>query len=163
MGKFDRTIASAVRWLSDKPSGGDTVTITQALDLSISHVTQAMRLAAERGVVVRVPDPVGKAHNRCVFFSPEHGKGKQTTKPVKVTRDPRQRTRDPMGIARAERTKRASAWTSVRGSDGVLRTVAPRPEDPRFTVKPEEVVPVFGSLQLGSYLPGESWAARVYG
>ena len=153
--KYDKTIAAAVEWLKTQPQGADCAEIAALLRQSSSHVTAAMYEAQARGVAVGIPAPSGTAHNRRMFFTPEHAKGQ----PERIV----QRTRDPMQLAKLQRQRATSPWQRVKGADGIWRTVAPLPADPRYSVQPGDVVAVFGSLQVGSYLPAETWAARAYG
>jgi len=171
MAVFEPTIKRCVEWLSRHPDGCDTTEVTSGLQLTYPHVSGALCLAAERGLLRWVHAPYGNAHNRRVYFHPDHApkvhgeasrkvSGGVKGKGVKAMSGWKAKAKARLDGAATEAQQHAGFSNRERAGPKV--TVGPSTADTRFTVTTPE--PFFSRPGYRPECIGaDTWAAKVYG
>lgn len=161
MADFNRTIPKIVEWLDRHPDGCDATDVASALGLTYSHITGAMIVACEQGLVRWVHAPFGRANNRRVYFTPRHCPavwGEDSRKPAQKKPAMNWKERAKARIeAKATQAQCAAGFASV-GREVVVK--APPLVDRRFT--PDRVEPFFSAMKPGSYIRTGSAIERAY-
>lgn len=141
-------------------AGANAFELAEALGLAVNSVHAALRALRLAGEVVHGADPLRSSNSQALRY---YGPG---ITPVPVPTAARL-LRKPGSTAKPAGTKAAPAPTGLQG-DAIItaRTKITRGADfvdRRHRVDPSDVQPVFSRLKPGQYLPGDSWAAQVYG